>query len=98
MQCSAVYILNLCLQMGKDKGKGAGGGGKGGGGAKGGDKGGKEDKKGAAKEKGGGSSSVNVRHILCEKQSKCLEVGILKMDLTILSKSYAMIFSGFSQT
>ena len=60
--------------MGKDKGKGSGGGGKGGGGAKGGDKGGKEDKKGAAKEKGGGSSSVNVRHILCEKQSKCLEV------------------------
>ena len=62
------------MQMGKDKGKGSGGGGKGGGGAKGGDKGGKEDKKGAAKEKGGGSSSVNVRHILCEKQSKCLEV------------------------
>ena len=64
----------FCLQMGKDKGKGSGGGGKGGGGAKGGDKGGKDDKKGAAKEKGGGSSSVNVRHILCEKQSKCLEV------------------------
>merc|ERR1712107_114041 len=59
--------------MGKDKGKGGGGGGKAGGkgedkkGGKGGD-----DKKGG-KEKGGGSSSVNVRHILCEKQSKCLE-------------------------
>merc|ERR1711981_278763 len=35
-------------------------------GAKGGDKGGKA-------EKGGGCSAVNVRHILCEKQSKCLE-------------------------
>ena len=76
-----VYLLNLCLQMGKDKGKGAGGGGKGGGGAKGGDKGGKEDKKGATKEKGGGSSTVNVRHILCEKQSKCLEVkGMLRNE------------------
>ena len=25
------------------------------------------------KEKGGGSSSVKVRHILCEKHSKCME-------------------------
>merc|ERR1711962_525391 len=59
--------------------KDAGKGGKGGGGdkgAKGGDKGSKggggdKDKK----EKGGsaGGNSVNVRHILCEKQSKCLE-------------------------
>ena len=31
------------------------------------------DKDGGKKEKGGGSSSINVRHILCEKQSKCLE-------------------------
>jgi len=30
-------------------------------------------KKEAKKEKGGGASSVNVRHILCDKQSKCLE-------------------------
>jgi len=31
-------------------------------------------KGGAAKEeKGGGSSMVSVRHILCEKESKCLE-------------------------
>ena len=62
--------------MGKDSkpktakgggGKGDKGGAKGDkGGAKGGDKGGKA-------EKGGGSSQINVRHILCEKQSKCLE-------------------------
>ena len=38
-------------------------------GGKGGDKG----EKGGKAEKGGGSSSINVRHILCEKQSKCLE-------------------------
>ena len=60
--------------MGKDN-KGNKGGGKGG--DKGGSKGGKGDKKGEAsaapKEKGGGCSAVNVRHILCEKQSKCLE-------------------------
>ena len=54
-------------------------GGKGGGGSadKGGKSGGKEkeaDKEGGKKEKGGsGGNSVNVRHILCEKQSKCLE-------------------------
>ncbi len=29
---------------------------------------------GGKKEKGGGGNSVNVRHILCEKHSKCLEV------------------------
>ena len=61
--------------MGKDsKPKTAkGGGGKG-------DKGGAKGDKGGAKggdkgkaEKGGGSSQINVRHILCEKQSKCLE-------------------------
>ena len=74
--------------MGKDKGKGSGGGGKGGGGAKGGDKGGKEDKKGAAKEKGGGSSTVNVRHILCEKQSKCLEVKLYNKYHRQESKRY----------
>ncbi|XP_040576284.1 peptidyl-prolyl cis-trans isomerase NIMA-interacting 4 isoform X2 [Lepeophtheirus salmonis] len=28
---------------------------------------------GGKKEKGGSCSSINVRHILCEKQSKCLE-------------------------
>merc|ERR1739842_181531 len=51
--------------MGKDsKPKTAKGAGKGD--AKGG-KGGKTE------EKGGGSSQVNVRHILCEKQSKVLE-------------------------
>ena len=38
-------------------------------GDKGGDKGGGGEKK----EKGGGAQTVNVRHILCEKQSKCLE-------------------------
>ena len=84
--------------MGKDKGKGSGGGGKGGGGAKGGDKGGKEDKKGAAKEKGGGSSSVNVRHILCEKQSKCLEVRNAKRLLSFSRHYVVMICSGFGQT
>ena len=68
--------------MGKDsktQAKGAKGGDKGGkggdkggkGGAKGGDK--KEAKGGAKEEKGGGSSMVSVRHILCEKESKCLE-------------------------
>ena len=40
------------------------------GGEKGGAKGGA---KGKTEEKGGGSSQINVRHILCEKQSKCLE-------------------------
>eukprot|EP00095_Tigriopus_kingsejongensis_P008667 snap_masked-scaffold72_size415059-processed-gene-1.14 protein:Tk08667 transcript:snap_masked-scaffold72_size415059-processed-gene-1.14-mRNA-1 annotation:"peptidyl-prolyl cis-trans isomerase nima-interacting 4" len=43
---------------GKDKAKGGGGG---------------EKDAGGKKDKGGGCSSVNVRHILCEKQSKCLE-------------------------
>ena len=55
---------------------GKGGGDKGGGkGDKGGAKGGGKGKGGGEekKEKGGGCSSVNVRHILCEKQSKCLE-------------------------
>ena len=59
--------------MGPKKGgdKGGKGGDKGGKGGKGGGaKGGGDDKKA---EKGGGSSSINVRHILCEKQSKCLE-------------------------
>merc|ERR1711892_263702 len=46
--------------MGKAKGGAKGGD------AKGGAKGGKE-------EKGGGCSSINVRHILCEKQGKCME-------------------------
>jgi len=61
--------------MGKDsKAKGGAKGGD----SKGGGKGGKGEKKGgeaggAAKEKGGGCSAVNVRHILCEKQGKCLE-------------------------
>ena len=36
-------------------------------------KGKESDKDGGKKEKGGGANSVNVRHILCEKQSKCLE-------------------------
>ena len=57
--------------MGPKKG-GKGGGDKAGGGKN--DKGGGKAEKGGAKaEKGGGCSSVNVRHILCEKQSKCLE-------------------------
>jgi parvulin-like peptidyl-prolyl isomerase len=55
---------------GKDKGDDKAG-------AKGGDKGGKggaKGGKGADKaEKGGGCSQINVRHILCEKQSKILE-------------------------
>ena len=69
--------------MGKDSkpktAKGAGKGDKGGdkAGAKGGDKGAKggaKGGKGADKaEKGGGCSQINVRHILCEKQSKILE-------------------------
>ena len=59
--------------MGPKKGGKGGGtdkGGKGGGG-----KGKDADKEGGKKDKGGGSggNSVNVRHILCEKQSKCLE-------------------------
>jgi len=52
-------------------------GGKGGGNTdkatKGGGKNKESDKEGGKKEKGGGANSVNVRHILCEKQSKCLE-------------------------
>ena len=64
--------------MGPKKGGGKGGGDKGGGkgdkgGAKGDKGGGKGDKSGGKAEKGGGCSSINVRHILCEKQSKCLE-------------------------
>jgi len=56
----------------KKGGKGSGGGGAGGKGGKGGaDKDGGDKGK---KEKGGGAANaVNVRHILCEKQSKCLE-------------------------
>merc|ERR1712156_1102766 len=38
-----------------------------------GDKGGDKGSGGEKKEKGGGAQSINVRHILCEKQSKCLE-------------------------
>ena len=74
--------FSFLQNMGKDsktQAKGAKGGDKGGkggdkggkGGAKGGDK--KEAKGGAKEEKGGGSSMVSVRHILCEKESKCLE-------------------------
>ena len=52
-------------------------GGKGGGNAdkstKGSGKNKESEKEGGKKEKGGGANSVNVRHILCEKQSKCLE-------------------------
>ena len=58
------------FQMGPKKG------GKGGNADKGGKNSGKgkeSDKEGGKKEKGGGANSVNVRHILCEKQSKCLE-------------------------
>ncbi|KAK4313707.1 hypothetical protein Pmani_014995 [Petrolisthes manimaculis] len=54
-------------------GKGGGGKGAAGGGGKGGGKGGGGAEKGAeGKEKKGGTS-VKVRHILCEKQSKVLE-------------------------
>ena len=54
-------------------------GGKGGGGTEKGGKGGKgsagtDKSEGGKKEKGGSAgNTVNVRHILCEKQSKCLE-------------------------
>ncbi|XP_045508457.1 peptidyl-prolyl cis-trans isomerase NIMA-interacting 4 [Colias croceus] len=47
-------------------------GGKGGGAAKSGGKSGGDAKESAGKEKKGGTT-VKVRHILCEKQSKCLE-------------------------
>ena len=74
-------LLSFLQNMGKDsktQAKGAKGGDKGGkgadkggkGGAKGGDK---KEAKGGKEEKGGGSSMVSVRHILCEKESKCLE-------------------------
>ena len=66
--------------MGKDSkpktAKGAGKGDKGGddkAGAKGGKGGGKGGKGADKAEKGGGCSQINVRHILCEKQSKILE-------------------------
>ena len=52
----------------KGAGKDSKGGGKDNKGGKGGN-----DKDGGKKEKGGGCSTINVRHILCEKQSKCLE-------------------------
>ncbi len=48
-----------------------GGGGKGGANKGGAGKGGGDDKDKDSKK--GGGNSVNVRHILCEKQSKCLE-------------------------
>ena len=74
-------IFFIVKKMGKDskpQAKGGKGGDKGGkagdkggkGGAKGGDK---KEAKGGKEEKGGGSSMVSVRHILCEKESKCLE-------------------------
>ena len=67
---STYTYLQFNFQMGPKKG------GKGGGTEKGG-KGGKSgaDKSdGGKKEKGNSAgNSVNVRHILCEKQSKCLE-------------------------
>lgn len=73
--------------MGKDS-KPQAKGGKGGGdkAAKGGDKGGKGAAKGGKgggkeEEKGGGSSMVSVRHILCEKESKCLEA-LAKLQVT----------------
>ena len=58
--------------MGPKKGGKGGGNDKGG---KGSGKGKESEKEGSKKEKGGGGggNSVNVRHILCEKQSKCLE-------------------------
>ena len=66
--------------MGKDSkpktAKGAGKGDKGGDDkacAKGGKGGGKGGKGADKAEKGGGCSQINVRHILCEKQSKILE-------------------------
>ena len=66
LTCEHFTKNNPPFKMGPKKGgkDAKGGGAKGGGG-----KGGKEEKK----EKGGGSNSINVRHILCEKQSKCLE-------------------------
>lgn len=73
-------IFPFFQDMGPKKGgKDAKGGGKGGGGGGGKDgakvgKGGKGGGGAAEKEeKGGGVSSVNVRHILCEKQSKSNE-------------------------
>lgn len=54
--------------MGKDNKGGAKGGGAKGGDKGGGKKGGKED--GGDKKEAKGGTSVNVRHILCEKQSK----------------------------
>lgn len=62
--------------MGPKKGgdKGAKGNDKGNKGGDKGNKGGKGGEKGGKETKGSGAgNAVNVRHILCEKQSKCLE-------------------------
>lgn len=64
---------------GKGGDKGAKSGDKGGKGGKGGAKGGGKE---AEEEKGGGSAMVSVRHILCEKQSKCLEA-MAKLEVRI---------------
>lgn len=47
-------------------------------GAKGGGDKKKDEAGGGKKEKGGGANAVNVRHILCEKHSKVMEVTMAK--------------------
>ena len=74
-------------------------------GAKSGGKGKESEKEGGKKEKGGGANSVNVRHILCEKQSKCLEAlekikaGGKFNEVSMLLYSYSSaIFKRFIQS
>ena len=70
--CSSKQLVtkSFLFQMGPKKGGKGGSADKG---AKNSGKGKESDKDSGKKEKGGGANSVNVRHILCEKQSKCLE-------------------------
>ena len=70
--CSSKQLVSklFLFQMGPKKGGKGGSADKG---TKNSGKGKESDKDAGKKEKGGGANSVNVRHILCEKQSKCLE-------------------------
>ena len=70
--CSSKQLVTklFLFQMGPKKGGKGGSADKG---TKNSGKGKESDKDAGKKEKGGGANSVNVRHILCEKQSKCLE-------------------------
>ena len=49
--------------------------------------------KGASKKGGGGGTAVKVRHILCEKQSKCLEA----MEKLRAGESFNLVAQQYSE-